>query len=257
MANNPLQVLLILQILQSLPSTLIETSKFAGTQKCTLKKMIKNFNNTEESFPAFLSLIYYFGINSANWALYDEKGNIHQEQIKEVHMLMDFIEDFNLAKTELKKKVLTFWISTVILKKEFQNIHLLCYILYKMELIQDLNIWLIFRHSFIVRCLLFNEIEGSVCCWFENISKANCCFANQLKPWNFIEWIEVFEFWEAKKNNRLILEAQNGNIFTKEKERLKKISTLFEEIYNQMDRVMDEIRSKVLVQPSNRLVWHF
>ena len=100
---------------------------------------------------------------------------------------MEF-DEIKFGRNKSIQKIIHFWIAKVVLCKGIAFVPTLCYILYKTELMSELSFYIMFRHSFIIKRLLFRTFKNFLYSWFE----ANNTSENKL--FDIIKSIRLVDF---------------------------------------------------------------
>lgn len=276
--NDPLQVILILVIIPSLPVKLIkhEINFISGSVEIYESK--DNFQNA----------IYRLGNKEKIWINCSNSGN-PQKQSHSVQRLINFINDYKVKSTNLKQRgirppivvrevkvkerYILFWIAKIVLSAHFRNMPTLCYILYKMDVMKELRIHTIFFYSFICRRLLLNKKWPTENNWFETTDSNNDPFQftgkvsfrrlvsketfvdlwNKLQATKEIPRINDLDFYEAVTSTENVLAMENEPAVTNkpvmeklnEDEVLNKVYDLFSEIYITRTELIEEVHEKM------------
>lgn len=233
--NSQLKVTLIIHIVQALDFQLIKKIK-----PCIGKHLD--------------SLISNVNVNSKNFQ--DWIYNLSQKQqillrSNSVKKFIDFIELYKSGKKnseessfeEIKvmKKIIHFWVAKVMLGLGMEFVPLLCYILYKTDLMSEFSFYIMFRHSFIIKRLISRTHNNFKYAWFEiNDAGKSKELINIIKPMRLLDYETFCAEWEKRQHGNLFLGIKESYFFKEtniETER-KLLGEVYEQlatIYNYMN----------------------
>lgn len=148
-----------------------------------------------------------------------------------------------------RRNIVIFWISKVVLSLPFNSIPKLCYILLKMDVMKDSSIFMIFRYSFIIRHLLYRSNNRNPLSWFEVRDSIPSQYSIKIEPRRLVRREIFMKRWEEDQSDGPTLKIKNlTNIGIKnetESEILDKVYNLFDNIYTDMNNILDSISTTI------------
>ena len=195
----------------------------------------------ENMVQVFINLIRYFKMHSNTLAELTSKQielKLAGQNTSVIEMEMGCFE----LKARCNKRIILFWVAKLVLFGPFTLMPTLCYILYKTDLMKELSIYFVFRHAFIIKRLLLQNINRTNRAWFEQSSNRYNKSVCKLVFWKMMERESFLKEWETQQNKDHIPKLQQilnlENINETEQGILYKVYNLLSELYN-------DIRDKI------------
>lgn len=245
--KNPLRVISVIQFLQALFYEIVlefQTFNVIGTE--TL------MTNNSYRFSSFQDLILNLVVH-----LKTRNGHHNVEDIlaskNAVQELINFIEENNLAHSHTRnkelKKIIKFCIANMLLGEPFCLIPTISYVLYKTELMNKFNIFILFRYLLIIRRLISRNIYIDDNIWFEQTKKYRNKYCEAIKPYKLVNYETFLKRWEEQQNQgffpriyELIFSGYNNKT---EFKILERVYLNLGKIYNEMNKVSKEVKQAV------------
>lgn len=257
--NDTLTIILIVHILYTLSANKVDVLEQNGIPLLKVEAMVAKLEASEGDYTSFAKMIYNLGNKKCIWKGGYERKNIDQ-RVERVREFVNFVECFDSIKPKLKLIIVAFWSATVVIGSPFENTITLGYCLFKTGLMKDPFIWLVFRNSLIIKRLIIRE-NNCHFAWFEDIInkkkyEGKLYLAGTTEPWMIIKPRELIERYELPYKYKRTCdyrecflkpgETQNsGKNIQIYYEAMEKVCDLFEDIYNEMNSIIEGVRDKV------------
>ena len=258
--NYALKVILIMQIMNTCIHHGVKLCNYAGICIVWIPDFIERLGNNTLDFKTF---IYNLGIRKSFWKV-SMKPNSKEVLVDTVEFFQSFI---NCTAPNLylsKIKVITFWVAKVVLESPVNNLPLLCYILYKNQLMDEPRIYMVFRYSYIIKRWFIakwniNNTISVKCCFEKTIRDSSIKFrsdniAKFVKSWNLVKRLKInpnllfssnsvtMKHYRDKLKIGQVTNHQNG-----EKDFIsEKVADLFMDIYSEMNSIILSVRNMLL-----------